>query len=188
MAKVQISLPLDIEDVEVLKVEIQSEDIHIQVESSLKYATCEQCGRKITTIHGYGEWVKLQHLPSFGHRVFIHYRPKRYECPYCEDHPTTRQQLKWHEGNSPHTKAYDSYLLRMLVNSTVQDVSTKTGLGYDTVVGVLERCVARQVDWKAYQHLGNLGVDEIALLKGHGDFVAVVSARLPDGHLALLGV
>ena len=34
---------------------------------------------------------------------------------------TTHQQLTWHGPNSPHTKAYDEYLLRALVNSTVQD-------------------------------------------------------------------
>jgi transposase len=188
MAKVQISLPLDIEDIEVLKVEVQGASIHIQVESSMKYATCEACGRKITTFHGYGEWVKVQHLPSFGRVVFIHYRPKRYRCPYCENHPTTRQHLRWHEANSPHTKAYDEYLLRALVNSTIQDVSTKERIGYACVAGVVERCVASQVDWTQFKRLGTLGLDEIALLKGHGNFVAIISARLPDGRIALLGV
>jgi transposase len=138
--------------------------------------------------HGYGEWVKVQHLPSFGRPVFIHYRPKRYECPYCDHQPTTRQQVKWHEPNSPHTKAYDEYLLRALVNSTVQDVSTKERIGYDAVEGVIERRIARQVDWTQYQRLGVLGLDEIARLKGHGDFITIVSARLPDGQLAILGV
>ncbi len=188
MVKRQISIPLDIEDVDVLKVEVQGNSLHIQVESNLKYATCEQCGRRVTTFHGYGEWVKVQHLPSFGQKVLIHYRPKRYECPYCENHPTTRQQLGWHEANSPHTKAYDEYLLRALVNSTVQDVSAKEQIGYDCVAGVVERCIARQVDWTQYQRLGTLGLDEIALLKGHGHFVAIISAQLPDGHVALLGV
>ena len=89
------------ENVEVLKVEFDGETIHIQVESTLKYARCEQCGRKIMNFHGYGDWVKVQHLPSFGRPVFIHYRPKRYECPYCDNHPTTRQQLKWHEPQQP---------------------------------------------------------------------------------------
>ncbi len=129
MVKVQISLPLDIEEVEVLKVEVEAETIHIQVESTLKDARCEQCGRNIRTVHGYGEWVTVQHLPSFGRKVFIQYRAKRYECPYCENHPTTRQQLSWHEPHSPPTKAYDTYLLRCLVNSTVQDVSIKERLG-----------------------------------------------------------
>ncbi len=188
MAKVQISVPLDLDNVEVLKVEVEGEAIHIHVESTLKYARCERCGRKIMTFHGYGDWVKLQHLPSFGRKVFIHYRPKRYECPYCDHHPTTRQQVTWHEPNSPNTKAYDEYLLRCLVNSTVQDVSTKERIGYDVVEGVLDRCIARQVDWTRYSHLGVLGLDEITRLKGHGDFITIVSARLPDGELAILGV
>ena len=129
MTKVQISLPLDIDDVEVLKVDFEGETIHIQVESTLNDARCERCGRKITAFHGYGDWVKVQHLPSFGRKVFIHYRPKRYECPYCDNQPTTRQQLTWHEPNSPHTKGYDEYLLRCLVNSTVQDGVVHSGDG-----------------------------------------------------------
>jgi transposase len=188
MTKIQISVPLDLDNVEVLKVDFEGETIHIQVESTLRYARCERCSREITTFHGYGDWVKVQHLPSFGRKVYIHYRPKRYACPYCDHHPTTRQQLNWHEPNSPHTKAYDAYLLRCLVNSTVQDVSTKERLGYDAVEGVLDRCIARHVDWTRYSHLGVLGLDEITRLKGHGDFITIVSARLPDGELAILGV
>lgn len=188
MAKVHISVPLDLDNVEVLKVEVDGETIHIQVESTLKAARCARCGREITVFHGYGEWVKIQHLPSFGRKVFIHYRPKRYECPYCDSHPTTRQQVSWHEPNSPHTKAYDEYLLRCLVNSTVQDVSLKEKLGYDAVEGVLARCVAGQVDWTRYKRLGVLGLDEITRLKGHGDFITIISARMPEGGLSILGV
>jgi transposase len=179
---------LDLDNVEVIKVEIEGETLRIQVESTLQYARCERCGRKTMMFHGYGDWVKVQHLPSFGRKVFIHYRPKRYECPYCDNHPTTRQQVTWHEPNSPHTKAYDEYLLRCLVNSTVQDVSTKERIGYDAVEGVLDRCIDRQVDWTRYQRLGVLGLDEITRLKGHGDFITVVSARLPHGERAILGV
>jgi transposase len=126
MAKVQISIPLDIDDVKVLKVEVsQDGSLQITLESSLKYGYCRKCGQKLTKLHGYDQWVKVQHLPSFGRAVFLHYRPKRYECPDCEGQPTTTQQLAWHEPNSPHTKAYDDYLLLTLVNSTVQDVSIK---------------------------------------------------------------
>lgn len=189
MAKAQISIPLDIEDVNVLKVEAsQNGDLHITLESSLKDGYCRKCGQKVTKLHGYDAWVKVQHLPSFGRAVFVHYRPKRFECPACDGQPTTTQQLAWHEPNSPHTKAYDDYLLRCLINSTVQDVSTKERLSYAVVEGVLERCLAQQVDWTRYQRLGVLGIDEITRSKGHGDFITVVSARLPDGELTLLGV
>jgi len=189
MAKPQISIPLDIDNVNVLKVEtIPNGAIHISLESSLNYGYCRKCGQKLTKLHGYDAWVKVQHLPSFGHAVFLHYRPKRYECCDCDGKPTTTQQLAWHEPNSPHTKAYDGHLLRCLINSTVQDVSTKERLSYDAVEGVLERCLAQQVDWTRYQRLGVLGIDEITRLKGHGDFITVISARLPNGELTLLGV
>jgi len=76
----------------------------------------------------------------------------------------------------------------MLVNSTVQDVSLKERLPYETGWGVVERRLASRVDWRAYTCLGTLGLDEIALRKGHGDFIAIVSARLEDGHVAILAV
>ena len=132
--------------------------------------------------------MTVQHLPILGHAVFLSYQPKRYECPNCDRNPTTTQQLTWHEPNSRHTKAYDEYLLRCLVNSTVQDVSTKEQIGYDRVLGALERCIARKVNWTQFQRLDVVGLDEIARLKGHGDFVTIVSVRLPDGQLAILGV
>ncbi len=189
MAKPQISIPLDIDDVNVLKIETRANgELHITLESSLNYGYCRRCGQKLTKLHSYDEWVTVRHLPILGHAVFVHYRPKRYECPECDGKPTTTQQLRWHEPNSPNTKAYDDYLLRCLINSTVQDVSMKERLGYAAVEGVLERCLAQQVDWTRYERLGVLGIDEITRLKGHGDFITVVSARLPDGELTLLGV
>ena len=189
MAKVHISIPLDIEDVTVLKVDIGKDgSLHIQLESTLNYAYCRKCGQRITKLHSHDEWVKVQHLPILDKAVFLSYRPKRYECPTCEGGSTTTQQLGWHEPHSPHTTAYDAYLLRLLVNSTVSDVAHKATMPYDSVWGVVERCLARQVDWSQYTALGTLGVDEIALRKGHGNFIGIVSARLSDGHLAILGV
>src|SRR5713226_3560424 len=189
MAKPQISIALDIVDVKVLGVEVrQSGDLHITLESSLNYGTCRKCGQRLTKLHSYDGWVKVQHLPILGQAVFLHYRPKRYECPDCDGQPTSTQRLAWHEPHSPHTTAYDKYLLLCLVNSTVQDVAIKEKLPYETVWGVVERQLAYEVDWTEFTCLGSLGLDEIARLKGHGDFVAIVSARLPDGHVALLAV
>jgi transposase len=175
--------------VNVLKVEFGKDgSVHIQLESTLNHARCRNCGQRLTKLHGDDEWVKVQHRPIRGQAVFLRYRPKRYECPDCDGKPTTTQQLSWHEAHSPHTKAYDEYLLRMLVNRTVQDVALKLNMLYESVWGVVERCVARQVDWSQDAQLGVVGVDEIARRKGHGDFIGIVSARLPDGHLAILGV
>jgi transposase len=87
-----------------------------------------------------------------------------------------------------HTVAYDEHLLVELVNSTVEDVSLRERIAYDQVLGALERRIRAEVDWSQYVELGSLGLDEIALKKGHRDFVTIVTARLADGRLVILGV
>jgi transposase len=184
-----ISLPLDIPDVRVLDVKTnKAGDYIITVESTLKSAKCRQCGREITKFHGHDKWITLRHLPILGRRVYIRLRPKRYLCPYCSDKPSSTQQLSWYNPKSPHTKAYEEHVLFQLVNSTVQDVSFKERLGYDAVEGIVDRRIDQQVDWNHFQRLAVLGLDEIALKKGHRDYVVIVSARLANGRVVLLGV
>jgi len=185
---VKVNIPLDLADVEVLKVEQKEERIVISVESTLKTTVCKRCGRETGQFAGYSEPVEVRHLPSFGHEVVIIYRPKCYECPYCDGQPKTTQVLSWHRANSPYTRAYEDHILKALINSTVEDVSQKEGLGYGAVRGLLERRVAREVDWTRYTWLGVLGIDEIALKKGHRDFVVIVSACLNRGQVVVLGV
>lgn len=189
MSTAQISVPLDIPDVQVLQTQITNRgEFIITVESTLTSARCHRCGRELRQFYGLDKWVTVRHLPILGRPVYLRYRPKRYRCDECEGHPTTTQQVTWHTPNSPHTTAYDQHLLLQLVNATVEDVSLKERLAYDRVLGVLERCLAAEVDWSQYTELGVLGLDEIALKKGHRDFVVIVSARLRDGRLAILGV
>ena len=188
MSRQQITIPLDIADVNVLEVEYKGGAYHIKLESTLNYAYCRKCGQKITALHERDEWVKVQHLPILDRAVLLYYQPKRYRCPDCDDQPTTTQQLSWHQPNSPHTVAYDQYLLRALVNSTVEDVTHKEHVSYDSMTGVLKRCVRTQVEWSRFSDLNVLGIDEMALKKGQGDYIVIVSTRLKDGTLRVVGV
>lgn len=184
-----VSLPLDIPKVKVLRTRINPRGEYIiSVESTVEGTTCRQCGRHISQIHGYDKWIKLRHLPMLGRAVYIRLRPKRYRCPYCRGGPTTTQRLEWYEAKATTTKAYQEHLLLQLVNSTIEDVSQKEGIGYDTVVGVLERRIQSQVDWQAYVALPVLGIDEIARRKGRSDYLALITSQQRDGRVAVLAV
>jgi transposase len=185
----QVSIPLDLPHVRVLNVKTNKKgDYIILVESTLKHTTCRQCGRKIENCIGQDRPITLRHLPIFGRAVYLRLRPKRFKCPYCSNKPTTTQQLSWYQPRSPHTQAYEEQILLQLVNSTVQDVATKERLGYEAVVGIIQRRVESQVNWFELERLEVLGLDEIALKKGHNDYVVIVSARLRDGGLKLLAI
>lgn len=189
MAKAQVTVPLDIPEVQVLKSELnKAGELIITVESTKETTTCRRCGRMIQKFHGYAKWVKLRYLPVFGRPTYLCYRPKRYRCEYCDGNPTTSQRLDWHEPNSPNTFAYEQHILLQLVNATVEDVSRKEQLAYDMILGIVDRHIQAEVDWSQYTTLSTLGMDEIALKKGHRDFVVIVTARMKNGRIVLLGV
>jgi transposase len=162
-------------------------DYIVTVESTLNSAVCQSCGGRITKPNGYGREIELRHLSILGHRLYIRLRPKRYECPHCNG-KTSTQELDWYEPKSPHTKAYDRYLMLQLVNSTVEDVSCKEDVGYDAVEGAIDRCIHVSVNWDEFTELKMMGIDEIAMTKGHDNFVAILTTLQSDGHVALLGV
>lgn len=187
-----LSIPLDIPDVQVIDIKMNEKgDYIITIESTLEGTNCHQCGREISKFHSHDRAITLRHLPILGHQVYIRLRPKRYECPHCSSkkhRKISTQQLVWYRPKSPHTKAYEEQVLLQLVNNTIQDVALKEKLGYEAVVGIINRYVATQVDWFEFERLEVIGLDEIALKKGHSDYVVIVTARLRDGQVKILAV
>jgi transposase len=184
-----IQVPLNLPDVRVLSTQRTAQGHWlIRVESALEGTRCRCCGREIRDLHGLDAVVCLRHLPLFDVPVFVEIRPKRYRCPYCAGNPTTTQRCEWYEPRSPNTKAYEQWALRMLINSTVVDAARKLRISEETIDGLLDRWIERAVDWSAWEWLGVIGLDEIALKRGHRDFVVLVTAPLEGGGVEILAV
>ena len=184
-----IQVPLNLPDVRVLSTQ-RTEQGHwlIRVESTAEGTWCHCCGRDIRDLHGLDAVVRLRHLPLFDVAVFVEIRPKRYRCPYCAGHPTTTQRCEWYEPRSPNTKAYEQSALRMLINSTIADAARKLGVSEETIDGILDRWIERAVNWTAWEWLGVIGIDEIALKRGHRNFVTLVTVPLAGGGVEILAV
>jgi transposase len=185
---IDFQVSLDIPDVELLKVEKnKTEDLIITVRSTKESCPCHKCGREAKKVHGYGEVVILQHLTILGQKVYIRIKPTRYQCEYCDDKPTTTEQASWYTRRSKFTKAYEEYLMRMLINSTLTDVALKEGISYDDIEGVLNRQIEKEVDWDQIYKLKLIGLDEVALKKGHKDFIVIVSSII-NGVIKILAI
>ncbi|NCC33617.1 MAG: ISL3 family transposase [Chloroflexia bacterium] len=184
-----IAIPLDLPDVDVIQTNVTSaRELLIEVRSTLTSTTCRKCGRTITDSAGTDRPIRLRHLPILGMQVWIEIRPKRFRCPFCDDHPTTTQVLSWYTPNAPFTKAFEQHMLVLLINSTIADVGQKADVAPDAVLGVINRWIETTAAWDTLPPFTVIGIDEIALKKGHRDFVAIVSAQEPDGTLHLLAV
>lgn len=182
----QFQIPLDLPDVRIIEVSKLGNEWLIRVESTLNGTTCRKCGRAIEEFHGHDEPIRLRHLPLFEVPVYIELRPKRYRCPHC-DGTTTTQPLSWYGRRSLHTKAYEQWLLRMLIDSTVSDVSRKLDVSEACVIGVLERWIETEVNWEAFESIEVMGIDEISLKRGHRHFVSIITTPTAQG-VEVLGV
>ena len=185
----QISFPLDIPQVDVLATKrTRAGKFIITVESRKETTRCGVCKQVIPCNNGHGQELRLRHLPILGQETHIAIRPRRGQCPTCLHNPTTTQELSWYEQRSPHTKTYDQYLMKQLIGSTVADVSLKEKVGYDAVLGALQRQVASEVNWAEVQNVGTIGIDEVAHKKGRKSYRAVITARQDDGTVLILAV
>jgi transposase len=80
------------------------------------------------------------------------------------------------ETLSPHgrcTRRYEQYLFEQCRDTTLQAVSRQERLGYKMVEGIYYRLAERRV--AVTRPVRHLGLDEIALTKGHDDFVLILS-------------
>jgi len=185
----RLSFPLDIPQVDVLATrQTRNGKFIITVESRLATTKCGVCKKMIPCNYGHGQEIQLRHLPILGQETYLAIRPRRAQCPTCQYKPTTTQELDWDEQRSPHTVAYDQHLMKLLVGSTVADVSLKENIGYDAVVGAMKRQIAAEIDWDEVEYLGTIGLDEVAHQKGRRSYRAVITSRQQDGSLKILAV
>ena len=173
---------LDFPDTVIEKVELckTSNTLSIYVKSTKEGCPCHCCGQFITTAHGLGAEIELRHLPIFGYKTLIKLKPKRYRCPDCDTHPTSTQQLDGYTPRSSFTKSYENELLRSLTNSTIEDVSIKCEVSSDQVETLINRYLDTSYDYTETERIDVIGIDEISLRKGHGQFVTIVSAIIED--------
>lgn len=161
--------------------------LKIDLHSTLEGTHCHCCGQPIDHAYGHGQEITLRHLPLGEYNIVLFLRPKRYQCRSCEGYPTTSQTLPWYTPRASATKAFEQRMLLELVNSTLEDVSQKQAIGVGALQGILDRNMECAVDWNSIERVEVMGIDEIALKKGHRDFVVVISAYV-NGVLQVIGL
>jgi transposase len=183
------TLPLGIDSLKIIAqtIDIQG-NIIFDVESTKTETACHKCGQLTNKRYGFGETITIRHLSILDTAVYLRIRVARYECQHCDDHPTTSEQYDWCERKSKTTKGLDKYINRQLIHSTIEDVGKKEQISSEIVESALNRSINMFVDWAMYTHLETIGIDEIAVKKGHNDYLTIVSVKDKSGELSVIAV
>ncbi|MCB9138231.1 MAG: hypothetical protein H6642_07790 [Caldilineaceae bacterium] len=67
-------------------------------------------------------------------------------------------------------------------------MSLSENVGYDAIVGALNRQVDDEVNWDEVDDLSTVGIDEIAMRKGRNNYAAIITARRHNGKVQVLAV
>jgi transposase len=85
------------------------------------------------------------------------------------------------------TREYEKYCLKFLINSTIKDVSEKLSTTEEVVEGIIDRNIKTNINWSQAKPI-IIGIDEIALRKGHSHYLTIVSDLSNIKKVKVLGV
>ena len=135
-------------------------------------AVCPTCDTVAVQVHDHKErWVR--DLPWAGKHCALVLPARRFQCDHCR-RPFTERLA----AIAPHarcTRRYEDHLVEQCRGTTIQAVHRREGLGYKAVEGIYYRLAAKRHSAPTLDAVRRLGIDEIALKKGHGQYALVLS-------------
>jgi transposase len=184
----EFRIPLNISDIEIVSQRSNNKGEFVLSVKSTKHSTaCHKCGKPATIRYGTAPQLTIRHLPVFDTPVYLVITPVRYQCAHCDS--TTTEKYGWRQEGTDITKGLSDYLLRRVINSTVEDASRKERISAKTIAGIINTQIGNTIVWETFQAIKVIGIDEIALKKGYRDYVTVISARHEnDGDISILAV
>ena len=165
---------LDLPELTVTRLEYDAQVDLLLVMCHPRYdvAVCPTCDTVSAQLHDTNE-RRVRDVPWAGKRCALVLPARRFQCARCRRPFTERLEAIAPRARS--TRRYEHYLFEQCRGTTIQAVHRREGLGYKAVEGVYYRLAAQHDRVRALHAVRRLGMDEIALKKGHGQYVLVLS-------------
>jgi transposase len=187
-SKTKFSIDLGLDHVKVKRVERNGDGTyHIFVSCSATSTKCYKCGKIIHKFHGQCKETIIEHMPIWDDKVFIHVQWPRFICTDCDNTPTTSFHPDWLNQTGDMTKLFEKFCLRALINSTIKDTAIKLKTTEEKIQGVVDRNVSTEIVWDEIMPT-RIGIDEVALRKGHDHYLTIISDISKKGKSNILAV
>ena len=162
---------LNLPDMKILDCqEIAGGEIIITVEKNVNYSTCPSC-RKITHSIHQNHWRMIHDLPWSQKPVLLKINRRQFKCHKCKK--VFSEKLDFVDRSKGYTKRLAIDIVHEVLNSNIHSVAKRNGLSDEEVESMVKAQGAQILNINLNQ-LKRLGIDEIALVKGQGNYVAVL--------------
>tara|TARA_B100000315_G_scaffold182509_1_gene171394 strand:+ start:244 stop:1449 length:1206 start_codon:yes stop_codon:yes gene_type:complete len=142
---------------------------------------CSRCNG--TEVRLYGKTDRVVRELSITHRVvFLHVPQNKIECPNCGVHA---ERMCFADRYARHTRRFERFVYCLCRMMTITDVAKALELSWDEVRHIDQKYLARKYRILPWKNVRMLGVDELAVARGHTYITVVVN--LETGNVIYVG-
>ena len=171
---------LDLPPLEVTQAEVSSSKITLHCRSTLGESHCPVCLQKCNFVKD-TYTRELRDLSISGKKVILRFTVRQFVCKDCNRH--FHEQYSFVAKNSTMTQRYEDFIYYRCQGVDLRHVSIQEDIRWATVRDLFEKRASKEVSSrKMFSYATQIGMDEIALKKGHKDFV-VVLVNLETGEI-----
>lgn len=161
-----LGLPgIDVEDY----TELESEII-LQVEVHSIKSVCPRCLQESSNLHQ-NHWHFVRDLNLFNRTVILKVNRRQFKCNSCKK--PFSEELDFMGSRRRYTDRFAEMVVKQVVHSDTHNVGLQYNLTDDEVWSMVQYISKKKVNIDL-SHLKRLGIDEIALRKGHGHYIVVL--------------
>lgn len=142
----------------------------LQTESKQSYSTCPRCGTKSHKLHQNHRHI-VKDLPLGEKQVFLEINRRQFKCEICKK--PFSEDLDFVSKKRTYTKRLAQQIIQEVLDSDIHSVSSKGIVTTEEIERMLKDASKKLPNFKPL-NLKRLGLDEIALIKGHGNYCAVL--------------
>ena len=163
---------LGLQNLTVTKVKLSKERLDIWCESDLSSNHCPNCLKQCSSVNKHTERT-IQDLMISGRQVYLHLKSRQFICKDCNRY--FHEKYHFVSKHERMTIRFENYIYKRCIGADLTYVSVQEDLHWNVVSRIFEKWSNKDL---AACHLLEgvraLGIDEIALKKGHKDFVCVL--------------
>ncbi len=162
---------LNLEKVKVISHrQYQGVGIILQIESINTESICPRCGIKSHRLHQNHRYI-IKDLPLGEQQVFLEINKRQFKCDKCKK--PFSEDLDFVDSRRKYTKRLASQTIKKVLDSDIHSVAKKGGVTTEEIERMLKDAYKKSFFTKPLS-LKRLGIDEIALVKGKGNYCAVL--------------
>lgn len=142
----------------------------VQIAANSQKVACPRCGEKSEKLHQ-NHWFLARDISLVNQDVYLKIKRRQLKCERCQK--PFSEELDFVKTRRSYTKRLATQIVERVLSSNPKTVAQQNNISEDIVERMLKDVAQEKMEEKP-KELKRLGLDEIALVKGQGNYCAVL--------------